>query len=223
LTFAYSLRFIVLTFLRNPSDYLKRFRLREAPKIMLFCSVILAVLCVCWSFLGNVIAKFMHVNLTIGLSEAFSAANLVFLFTIFVGGFLVYITYYRKPAKIVTIKRRSLASLKSTLERGYYLDDFYEQVIAGGLVKASKGFQYIEVILNRVPYLIANGIMTIAHYTQKYFDVYIDVLLHLTVNRTLGAASRIQKAHAETLQRYILASLIGFLILLILMIVTLWR
>jgi NADH-quinone oxidoreductase subunit L len=224
LTFAYSLRFIVLTFLRNPSDYLKRFRLREAPKIMLLCSVILAVLCVCWSFLGNVIAKFMHVNLTIGLSEAFSAANLVFLFTIFIGGFLVYVAYYVKPAKMETTKSNSLDSLKAVLERGYYLDDFYEQVIARGLVKASKGFQCVEeAILNRLPYLVANGIMTIASYTQKYFDVYIDVILHHTVNRTLSAASRIQKAHAETLQRYILASLIGFLILLILMIITLWR
>jgi len=250
-TFAYTLRSIILTFLREKSEYLKKFRLHEPPKIMLFSSGILAVLCTVWGLLGNSVAKFMHVNVQIELSEVFSSSTLIFLFVLFLGGFPVYLTYYRKSVLIERTRKSLLAPLNIILEHGYFFDDFYERVVAKGVVGMSKGLRYVEVTgLGRLPYFFAHGIIRIsngvheyvekamfdrlpqstatavislAHNTRKYLDVFVDELLYITANRTLSSASKIKKTHSGSLQHYVAAALLGFLILLILIIVTMLR
>ncbi|MDH5390161.1 MAG: NADH-quinone oxidoreductase subunit L [Candidatus Bathyarchaeota archaeon] len=250
-TFAYTLRFIILTFLRGKSDYLKKLRLHEAPKIMLFSSSILAVLCAAWGLLGNLVAKFMHVSVEIGLSEVFSLSTLIFLLVLFLGGFPVYLTYYRKSVLIERTRRSLLAPLTTVLEHDYFFDYFYERVVAKGFVGVSKGLRYVEVtVFGRLPYLFANGIVgishnvqkyiekaifdrlpqftangviSLAHNTREYLDVFVDELLYITANRTLSSASKIKRTHSGSLQHFIAAALLGFFILLILIIVTMLR
>jgi len=250
-TFAYTLRSIILTFLREKSDYLKKMHLHEPPKIMLFSSGILAILCTVWGLLGNSVAKFMHVNVEIGPSEVFSSSTLIFLFVLFLGGFPVYLTYYRKSALMQRTRTTVLAPLNMVLEHGYFFDDFYEKVVAKGFIGISKGLRYVEVTgLGRLPYFFAHGIIRIsngvhkyvekamfdrlpqstatavislAHSTHKYFDVFVDELLYITANRTLSSASKIKKTYHGSLQHYVAAALLGFLILLILIIITMLR
>jgi len=250
-TFAYTLRSIILTFLREKSDHLKKLHLHEAPKIMLFSSGILAVLCTAWGLLGNLVAKFMHVNAEIGLSEVFSSSTLIFLLVLFLGGFPVYLTYYRKSVLIEKTRRILLAPLTTVLEHGYFFDDLYEKIVAKGVVGVSEGLRYVEVTgFGRSPYLVAHGIIRIsngvhkyvekaifdrlpqstanrvislAHNTRKYLDVFVDELLYIATNRTLSSASKIKKTHSGSLQHFIAAALLGFLILLILIIVTMLR
>jgi len=250
-TFAYTLRSIVLTFLREKSEYLKKIQLHEPPKIMLFSSGILAVLCTFWGLLGNSVAKFMHANVEIGLSEVFSSSTLIFLFVLFLGGFPVYLTYYRRSMLIERTRKSLLAPLNIILEHAYFFDDFYERVVAKGFIGISKGLRYVEVTgLGRLPYFFANGIITIsngvhknvekaifdrlpqstangvislAHGTRRYLDVFVDELLYITANRTLSSASKIKKTYHGSLQHYVAAALLGFLILLILIIVTMLR
>ena len=248
ITFAYTLRSIILTFLRKKSDYLKKIRLHEAPKIMLFSSSILAVLCAAWGLLGNLVAKFMHVSVEIGLSEVFSSSTLIFLLVLFLGGFPVYLTYYRKSLLIERTRRSLLAPLNTVLEHGYFFDDFYKGVITRGVLGVSEGLRYVEVTgLGRLPYLFAYGVVgvsngvhkyvekaffdrlpqstankviSLAHGTRKYFDVFVDEILYITANKTLSSASKIEKTYHGSLQNFIAAALLGFLILLILIIVT---
>jgi len=250
-TFAYTLRSIILAFLRGKSDYLKKIHLHEAPKIMLFSSGILAVLCAAWGLLGNSVAKFMHVNVEIGLSEAFSSSTLIFLFVLFLGGFPVYLTYYRKSVLIERTRRSLLAPLTTVLEHDYFFDDFYERVVAKGFVGVSKGLRYVEVtgfgrlpylfangivgishnvqkyiekaIFDRLPQSTANGVISLAHNTREYLDVFVDELLYITANRTLSSASKIKRTHSGSLQHFIAAALLGFFILLTLIIVTMLR
>jgi len=218
---------------------------------MLFSSGILAVLCTVWGLLGNSVANFMHARAEIGLSEVFSSSTLIFLFILFLGGFPVYLTYYRKSVLMERIRRTVLAPLNMVLEHGYFFDDFYEKVVARGFIGISKGLRYVEVAgLGRLPYFFAHGIITIsngvhkyvekaifdrlpqstangvikmAHGTRRYLDVFVDELLYITANRTLSSASKIKKTHSGSLQHFIAAALLGFLILLILIIVTMLR
>jgi NADH-quinone oxidoreductase subunit L len=247
-TFAYTLRFIILTFLRQPSEYVKQSHVHEPSKIMLFASGILAALCFVWGFLANSIAKFMQVNVEIGIGEVFSPSTLIFLLVLLMGGLPVYFTYYRKSKLMETVKR-SLAPLNTVLEHGYFFDDFYEKVVVGGVMKVSKGLGYIEdtifarlpyvvggvmkvskglgyiedTIFARLPYVVANGVTSLARSTQRYFDVLIDRMLYIAANKTLVHSSKIGKTHDESLQRYIVAALLGFLILLIIVILTMLK
>jgi NADH-quinone oxidoreductase subunit L len=222
-TFAYTLRFIILTFLRQPSDYVKQSHIHEPPKIMLFSSGILAVLCFVWGFLGNSIAKFMQVDVQIGIGEVFSPSTLIFLLVLLMGGLPLYFVYYRKSKLMETVTRK-LAPLNTVLAHDYFFDEFYEKIISGGLMKVAKGLGYIEdTILTRLPYFVADGVTNLARDTHKYLDVLVDRMLYVAANRTLAYSSKIGKKQNESLQRYIVAALLGLLIILIIVIVTILK
>jgi NADH-quinone oxidoreductase subunit L len=219
-TFAYTLRFTILVFLRKPSEYVKQSHVHEPPKTMLFSSGILAILCFVWGFLANSIAKFLHANVEIGLSEVFSPLTLIFLLFLLIGGIPVYLFYYRK-SKLMEIVTRSLAPLDIILKHGYFFDDFYEKVVAGGIMRVTKGLGYIETtIFARLPYFVANGVTKLAHGTHKYLDILIDEMLYIAAKKTLTYSSKVGKTHDESLQRSIAAAVLGFLIILIIVIVT---
>jgi NADH:ubiquinone oxidoreductase subunit 5 (subunit L)/multisubunit Na+/H+ antiporter MnhA subunit len=190
---------------------------------MLFSSGILAVLCFAWGFLANSIATFMHVNVQIGLSEVFSSSTLIFILVLLIGGVPVYIFYYRK-SRLTKIVTNGLTPLKAVLEHDFFFDDLYEKVVAGGIMKVSEGLEYIEkTVFTPLPYFLANGVMTIARGTHKYFDILVDRMLYAAADKTVASASKIGKTHNESLQRYIVAALLGFLVLLIIVIVTLLK
>jgi NADH-quinone oxidoreductase subunit L len=249
ITFAYTLRFMILTFLREPSEHVRQSHVHEPPRIMLFSSAILAVLCSVWGLASNSIARFMQVDAEIGLSEVFSSSTLVFLLVLLIGGLPVYLTYYRKSQSIEKI-RRNLVPLNMVLQRGYFFDDFYEKVVAKGLVRISEDVRRIEAILGLVPYLFANGVIEVsyiverhverviferlpqlaakaivrlAHGIHKYLDVLVDERLYAAAKRTLPPDSETEKPHDQSLQRYLAAALLGFLILSVLVIVTMLR
>jgi hypothetical protein len=74
-----------------------------------------------------------------------------------------------------------------------------------------------------LPYLFANGVMSVAHGTQKYLDILADEILYMATNKTLASASKIKKVRSDSIEHYVAAALIGFLIILILIIVTMLR
>ena len=224
ITFAYTLRFIILTFLREPSEYVKKTHLHEPPKTMLFAAGILAILCFAWGFLGPLIGNFMHVSVEMGLSEVFSSTTLVFLLVLFIGGFPVYITYYKKSEIIKRIRSKLLSPLTLILENGYFFDALYEKVVVRSILLISASLRQIEAtFLNRLPQLVANGVISLARGTQKYLDIFADELLYMATNKTLTSASKIKKMRSGSIEHYIAAALIGFLIILILIIVTMFR
>jgi NADH-quinone oxidoreductase subunit L len=222
-TFAYTLRFIILTFLRQPSEYVKQSHVHEPPKIMLFASGILAALCFAWGFLANSIAKFMQSDVQIGLGEVFSPSTLIFLLVLLMGGLPVYLVYYRRSKLMATVTGK-LVPLNTVLAHDYFFDEFYEKVIAGGLMKVAKGIGYIEdTFFTRLPYSVANGVTNLAKGTHKYFDILVDRMLYAAADKTLAHYSKIEKTHNESLQRYIAAALLGVLVLLVIVIITMLK
>jgi NADH-quinone oxidoreductase subunit L len=219
-TFAYTLRFTILVFLRKPSEFIRQSHVHEPPKTMLFSAGILAILCFVWGFLANSIATFLHANVEIGLSEVFSLSTLIFLLALLIGGIPVYLFYYRK-SRLMGIITKKLAPLNIIFEHSYFFDDFYEKVVAGGIIRVTKGLEHVETtVFARLPYFLANGVTKLAHGTHKYLDVLIDKMLYIAAKKTLAHSSKVGKIHDESLQRNIAAALLGFLIVLIIVIVT---
>jgi NADH-quinone oxidoreductase subunit L len=221
-TFAYTLRFTILVFMRKPSEFIKQSHVHEPPKTMLYSAGVLAILCFVWGFLANSIAAFLHANVEIGLSEVFSPLTLIFLLALLIGGVPVYLFYYR-PKLMETVTRK-LAPLNTVFEHGFFFDDFYEKVVTGGLLRVIRGITHFETtVFARLPYFIANGITKLAQGVHKYLDILIDKTLDLAARKTLARSSKIGRAQEETLQRNIAAALVGFLIILILVIATVLR
>jgi len=63
----------------------------------------------------------------------------------------------------------------------------------------------------------------LAHGTQKYLDTFVDELLYIVTNKTMTSASRIKRVRSNSLEHYVAVALVGFLIILILIIVTMLR
>jgi NADH-quinone oxidoreductase subunit L len=218
-TFAYTLRFTILVFLRKPSEFIKQSHIHEPPKTMLFSAGILAVLCFVWGFLANSIATFLRSNVAIGLSEVFSPLTLIFLVALLAGGVPVYLYYYRP--KLIGGIARQFAPLNVIFEHGYFFDDFYEKVVAGGVMRVTKGLESVETtILTRLPYLVANGVNKIAQGTHKYLDVLVDNMLRTAAKKTSAHSSKVGETNGESLQRSVAAAILGFLIILIIVTVT---
>ena len=60
----------------------------------------------------------------------------------------------------------------------------------------------------------------VARAVQKYLDVLADDLLSIIAHRTMRGASQMKKVPSSSLQHYIAAALLGFILILILLILT---
>jgi len=246
LTFAYSLRFMALTFLGKKSAHLEKLHVHEAPKIMLAPAVVLAVLCVAWGFVEPWLGGFMHVEAEMSLlGSFFSLETPIFLAILAPVGLIIYLTYYKNSQFMMRI-RGSSNPLFSVLKHGYFFDDVYERIVGRGIITFSTGIHRAhETALNnvampakgilgfatgvrhaevgffeRLPQIIANGIIKTAHGVHKYLDVLADELLNLLAHRTLRSASKMKNVPQTSLQHYLAAALLGFILILILIIVT---
>jgi pilus assembly protein TadC len=100
--------------------------------------------------------------------------------------------------------------------------------VMDGVAKPAKGLinlagyirNFESVFSGRLPQSIANSMVKLAGAVQKYLDVLADDLLSVIAHRTMRGASRVKKLPSSSLQHYIAAALLGFILILILIIVT---
>jgi NADH-quinone oxidoreductase subunit L len=246
LTFSYSLRFLTLTFMGEESEHLQRLHPHEAPKLMIYPAAVLAVLCVAWGFIGPWLGGFMQVEGEVSLIGAFFSLETPIFFAILVpAGLIIYLTYYKHSQVMLRI-RNSSNSLTTVLKHGYFFDDVYERITGKGVITISDGVRRAnenimagvgkpaQGILNlakhirtfegffsgRLPQVIANSMVKVARSVQKYLDVLADDLLSVIAHRTMRGASQMKKIPSSSLQHYIAAALLGFILILILIIFT---
>jgi NADH-quinone oxidoreductase subunit L len=246
LTFAYSLRFLTLTFMGKESEHLQRLHPHEAPKLMIYPAAVLAVLCVAWGFIGPWLGGFMQVEGEVSLLGAFFSLETPIFFAILVpAGLIIYLTYYKHSEVMMRI-RNSSNPLTTVLKHGYFFDDVYERITGKGVITISDGVRRAneniiagvvkpaQGILNlakhirtfegffsgRLPQVIANSMVKVARSVQKYLDVLADDLLSVIAHRTMRGASQMKKIPSSSLQHYIAAALLGFILILILIIFT---
>ena len=246
LTFAYSLRFLTLTFMGKESEHIEKLHPHEASKLMLYPAAVLAVLCVAWGFVGPWLGGFMQVEGEVSLLGAFFSLETPIFFAILVpAGLIIYLTYY-KHSEVMMKFRSSSNPLATVLKHGYFFDDFYGMITGKGVITISDGVRRANEtvmthvgkpargILNlanhirtfegffsgRLPQTIANSMVKLAHSVQKYLDVLADDLLSVIAHRTMKGASQMKKVPSSSLQHYIAAALLGFILILILIILT---
>jgi NADH:ubiquinone oxidoreductase subunit 5 (subunit L)/multisubunit Na+/H+ antiporter MnhA subunit len=246
ITFAYSLRFMKLTFMGEESEHLKKLHPHEAPKLMLYPAAVLAVLCFVWGFVGPWLSGFMQVEAEVSLLGAFLSLETPIFFAILVpAGLIIYLTYY-KHSEIMMKIRSSSNPITTVLKHGYFFDDVYERITGRGITTLSNGVRRAnETVMGnigapakgivnfashvrsfelsfsgRVPQAIANSIVKVAHGVKKYLDVLADDLLSVIAHRTMRGASRMKNVPSSSLQHYIAAALLGFILILLLIILT---
>jgi proton-translocating NADH-quinone oxidoreductase chain L len=245
LTFAYSFRFLSLVFMGQESEHMIRQHPHEAPKVMLYPAMVLAGLCVVWGLAEPLVAGFMHLELETTLLSAFlSLETPIFLAILLPTGLIIYYAYYTNNQTMRRI-RASKNPIATLLAHGYFFDDFYN-AIAKGISSFSGALGRFEDTYSLFPQRLASSVINLANGVHKYFDVLVDQFLNVVANRSLRGASEIQKfdllldkllnifgsktlsgakkvkrSPSTSLQHYVAAAVLGFILIVILIIFTL--
>jgi NADH:ubiquinone oxidoreductase subunit 5 (subunit L)/multisubunit Na+/H+ antiporter MnhA subunit len=188
---------------------------------MLFPAVILAILCVVWGFVEPWLGNFMQVEAELSLIGAFfNLETPIFLALLVPTGLIIYLTYY-KNSEIMSKFRSSSNPLMKILNRGYFFDDLYERTIAKAIVSFSKGVRFVEVVLfNKIPLIVAWSVIILANAVHNHLDTLADDLLVVLARSTMRSASQAKKLPSTSLQHYVAAAMIGFILIVILIILT---
>jgi NADH-quinone oxidoreductase subunit L len=194
ITFAYVIRMFSLVFMGKESEHLVKQHPHEAPKVMLIPAAILAGLCIIWGLSMPLVADFMHLN-SLGLSILGSFTDLetpIFLAILVPTGLLVYWAYYKNVMSIRNVGGGS-NPLSTMLKHGYFVDDVY-YAFAKGLGKFSDNLKYVEDSANL-------GLNAFAGWFVR-------------------ASSKLKKVPSTTVQNYIAAGIVGFILIVVLIILT---
>jgi NADH-quinone oxidoreductase subunit L len=215
ITFAYCVRMLTLVFMGKESDHLIAQHPHEAPKVMLIPAAILAGLCIVWGLAEPLIMSFMHVNLGISLLGAFTDIEFpIFIALLIPTGLLVYWAYYKNT------QIRTVASgpnpITTVLNHAYFFDDLY-YAIAKGTGKIAEGLGVVEdTLFNRFPQAAAQSVVVGARSAEKSLDDLSNRLLHvLSPSRQMSDEDK-----KSSLQHYLAAGVLGFILIVILIILT---
>jgi NADH-quinone oxidoreductase subunit L len=245
ITFAYSLRFLKLIFLGKESEHLEKLQPHEAPKIMLLPAAILAGACIVWGFIMPSLGSYMGLEVETSIVGSFlSLETLIFALILIPSGLLVYATYW-KNYSIMNAIRNAKNPLAKLLNHGYFFDDFYEKGVARALMAFSRGVKFFEVVFLEIfPVVFGNYVVRFAGGVHKYLDVAADQLLIVVAGRSVDGASKVKtidtaadkfleilgrrtvrasktkKASVSSLQHYLAAAIIGFIMLVVLIIIS---
>jgi proton-translocating NADH-quinone oxidoreductase chain L len=196
ITFAYVIRMLSLVFMGKESEHLVKQHPHEAPKVMLIPAAILAGLCVVWGLSMPLVVNFMHLNLnTLGISLLGSFTDIetpIFLALLVPTGLLVYWAYYKNAMSIRSVGGGS-NPIATMLKRAYFFDDVY-YAVAKGIGKFSDSLKHADDVANLALNSFADGFVR--------------------------ASSKLKKVPSTTVQNYIAAGIVGFILIVVLIILT---
>jgi hypothetical protein len=135
--------------------------------------------------------------------------------------------------------------ISTVLKHGYFFDDFYGGVVKGITSFANALGHFENSSFNRFPQMVASIVIRFANGVHLYLDVLVDQFLNVLANRSLSGASEIKrfdslldkflnilaikslkgasqmkKTPSTSLQHYIAAAVLGFVLIVILIILT---
>jgi len=193
ITFAYVIRMLSLVFMGKESEHTVKQHPHEAPKVMLIPAGILAGLCIVWGFAEPLVTTFMHVNLGLTLLGSFTNIETpIFLALLVPTGLVLYWSYYKDYMGLRNIGGGS-NPIATMLNHAYFFDDVYS-AIAKGIGKFSDGLMHADDLANL-------GLNSFAGWFVR-------------------ASSRLKKVPSTTIQNYIAAGIVGFILIVVLIILT---
>ena len=221
-TFAYSYRFLVLTFAGKKPKHLEKIKVHEPPRLMLISSSILAAGCIVLGFFGEPITQFLHTNFTFNLADFLSIESLIFVVTLIIGGLPIYLVYQRRVVPPERIRSGALAFLDKALEKGYFFDSLYGAISRGFIKMSNVVLDVLESgMMEKIPYVIASGSVRLARFILYRFDRSLDELTHLTAYAIEFHSLKIKRTHGA-LPQFVMAAILGFLFLSILLLLTMY-
>ena len=171
-TFAYSYRFLVLTFTGEKPEYLRNVKVHEAPRLMCLSAGILAAGCIILGFLGEPLVRFLGSSFVFDLASFFGLESLLFLVALLIGGLPVYFIYQRKSISPEILRKGALSFLDRTLENGYFFDPVYGRIVGGSIAFSKSLHGIIETeLVQRAPYLVAKGITRFVQTLREIVEV----------------------------------------------------
>jgi NADH-quinone oxidoreductase subunit L len=199
ITFAYVVRMFSLVFMGKESEHLQKQHVHEAPKVMLIPAGILAGLCIVWGVAEPLVASFMHVEVAEGLVGAFlSIETPIFLSLLVPTGLIAYYSYYKGFQGV-----RNFAASKNPiivmLKHAYFFDDFYG-AISKGIERFSGGLTRVEnALFGRYPDSAGTQISEAAE---------------------PGHATILKQGPSDSFRNYVAAAVLGFILIVVLIILT---
>jgi NADH-quinone oxidoreductase subunit L len=199
LTFAYCVRMFSLAFMAPKTEHIVKQHVHEAPKVMLIPAAILAGLCIVWGLAEPLVASFMHIELAEGLVGAFlNIETPIFLLLLVPTGLIAYYTYYKgfKGVRNVASNKNPLSTM---LNHAFFFDDLYAAVTKG-LTRFSEGLTRIEnTLFARYPDTAGTAISEAAE---------------------PGKATTLKRGPSDSFRNYVAAAVVGFILIIVLIIIT---
>jgi len=198
ITFAYCMRMFILVFMGNKSEHLQKRHVHEASKIMLIPAAILAFFCIIWGLSEPIVAHFLNVEVA-SLFTAFTSIEFpIFIALLIPTGILVYFSYY-KGFNVIRNIAKTNNPLTVLLKHAYFIDDFYSAIVKG-LTKLSQGLTRVEDAL-------------FGRYIDKFGEKVSDTAKS-------QKALTLKQDPSSNYRNYLAAAVVGFIIIVILIILT---
>ena len=250
LTLIYSLRWISLVFLGKKSEFLQRSHVDDPEPVLLIPLVILAFISCISGFFKGPLERYLQTSSEVSINAIFLAGATSAL--ILAAGVPVAYYFFYKRRDLSRTSARSLLNnpFHLLISNGYYFDAAYNCILKGVMGLAQGLYRFVEMTgLERLPYVVANGALSVAqgvshhaegfldrlvyllaggtvktaHITHKTIDEFLDKLVYLFAGKTVEQGERIKKIHRGHLPDFVLAAVIGFFIIVILLLLTAFR
>ena len=226
ITFAYCIRMFSLVFMGKESEHLKSQHIHEPPKVMIIPAAALSGLCIVWGLAMPFVLDFMskseftHHLTSHGISLLGSFSGLetpIFLLLLLPTGLIAYYSYYKGFQGIRNIAS-SKNPLTTTLKHAFFFDDAYNSA-STGIRKFSEKLMHGDNFVNIRHYNLARGI---GKFTEgiMHFDDYANQLVASVVTRFVQTSSKLKKVPSTTIQNYVAAGVVGFILIVVLIILT---
>jgi NADH-quinone oxidoreductase subunit L len=191
LTAIYSIRWISLVFLGKKSKFLENHHVHDPkPTITVPLIMLAAASCITGFFKGPI-----ENYLAIHFEASFNGVVLASLSSAIILAVAIptaYYFYFKKRDTAVVSARSFLNNrLYLLISNGYYFDAVYSKILNGVMGLARGTYQSVETsLLQRFPYVVASGALSITQGTKNYVEAFLDRLVYLIAGGAVVTANR---------------------------------
>jgi NADH-quinone oxidoreductase subunit L len=191
LTAIYSIRWISLVFLGKKSKFLENHDVHDPkPTITVPLIMLAAASCITGFFKGPI-----ENYLAIHFEASFNGVVLASLTSAIILAVAIptaYYFYYKKKDTGVVWARSFLNNpLYLLISNGYYFDAVYNKILNGVIGLARGTYRFVETsLLQRFPYVVASGALSITQGTKDYVEAFLDRLVYLIAGGAVITANR---------------------------------
>ena len=198
LTVAYSLRLILLVYIRKKPGNLAHTHLHKEQPTMILPALVFAVLCGILGLLRDPMMSFLGYGLPKSHSQLSTTPLFLHTLSLIVGLVPVYTFYMKGTPPPTVFEFRPIAHLSKLLRRGYYFDTFYRTYI----VKDTLLFTHFlnegpeKLLCNEIPYFVASRVSKFARTLRTSIDTGLDRLCYFLAMSVVSAGGLL-RLHAE--------------------------